>query len=606
MCGIVGYLGSRPAAPILMEGLRRLDYRGYDNSGISTISRNRFDRRRAVGDVDNLQQEIDGRPVNGFSGVGHTRWATHGGDEVVNAHPHQLESVSVVHNGIIENFRDLRRELTASGRVFASETDTETVVVMCQDFLDRGCSPREAVANTLPRLRGSYALLFLFSQDDDLLIAATLESSLVIGHGDGEMFVASDEIALAGHTDTVTHLESGDMACVNRSSLEIIDRNGRKADRPRRKVEAMGGDSDRNGYAHYMAKEIFQQPDVLAGLIRRSVGEDGTFRLPEGLPDFRQIDRVVLVACGTANLACRIAAYWFEQLAGIPASAEIASEFRYRESVLDDRVLAVFVSQSGETADTRAALTHANSRGCPNIAILNRTPSSMAREASSCIEIHAGYEIGVASTKAFTCQLATLAMLACLAGRQRQCLSASQERELAGELRRLPAHIQAVLGKANTLKTIAKGIAASTSALFIGRGTMFPVALEGALKLKEISYIHAEGFASGELKHGPIALVDQDLPVVVLAPPGLLFEKVATNLEEVKARGGKVILVTSSARADDFGSKIWHRITVPEADPLVLPMLYTIPLQLLAYYTAVARGTNVDKPRNLAKSVTVE
>ena len=606
MCGIVGVLGNGEATPKLLKSLGRLEYRGYDSAGIATINAGRIECRRAVGMLENLTMSIDCSPTKGAVGIGHTRWATHGGATLENAHPHRSGSVSVVHNGIIENFRELKTDLAESGYSFRSDTDTETASVLCRKFLDQGLAPIEAARVTVRSLRGSFALLFLFSGEDDLLFAARRGSPLVIGHGEGEMFVASDEIALAGLTETATHLEDGDCACIRRRSLQVTDCDGRPVHRSGVRIRVGEADSGKGSHDHYMEKEIFEQPTVLADELRQYLPEGGGTRLPADIPDFRSVDRIALVACGTANFACQVAAYWFEQLARIPAHAEIASEFRYGERVLNRRTLAIFVSQSGETADTLAALRHANENGCPNIAVLNSTTSSMSRDAASVMAIHAGVEIGVASTKAFSCQLAALAILAIAAAEQRGELDSAQGNALLRKLRGMPVLVGAALETRRAIRRIADDIAKSRNALFMGRGVMYPVALEGALKLKEISYIHAEGLASGELKHGPIALVDEDLPVIVLAPPGPLLGKTLSNLEEVKARRGKVILLADSATAETHRGEVRFSIALPRCEPMFAPILYSVPLQLLAYHAAVALGTDVDRPRNLAKSVTVE
>lgn len=606
MCGIVGILGTGEATPKLLKSLRRLEYRGYDSAGIATINSGRIESRRAVGVLNNLVTSVDSRPTKGAVGIGHTRWATHGRATVENAHPHRSGSVSVVHNGIIENFRELKADLAGSGYAFKSDTDTETASVLCRKFLDQGHAPVEAARMTVKSLRGSFALLFLFSDEDDLLFAARRGSPLVVGHGDGEMFVASDEIALAGLTETATHLEDGDCACISRQGLHVTDCDGRPIHRSEIRIRVGEADSGKGSHDHYMEKEILEQPAVLADELRQYLPESGGTLLPVDIPDFGEIDRIALVACGTANFACQVAAYWFEQLARIPAHAEIASEFRYGQRVLNERTLAIFVSQSGETADTLAALRHANENGCPNIAVLNSATSSMSRDAGSVMAIHAGVEIGVASTKAFSCQLAALAILAIVAAGQRGELDSTQEDELLRQLRGMPVLVGAALESRHAIRMIADDIAKCRNALFMGRGVMYPVALEGALKLKEISYIHAEGLASGELKHGPIALVDEDLPVVVLAPPGRLLEKTLSNLEEVKARQGKVILLADSTTAELHREEVRFSVALPECDPMFAPIVYAVPLQLLAYHAAVALGTDVDRPRNLAKSVTVE
>ena len=606
MCGIVGILGSRPAAPVLLESLGWLEYRGYDSAGITTLQGDRFERRRAVGKLRNLSELIERQSLRGTAGIGHTRWATHGAATVENAHPHQSESVSIVHNGIIENFRDLRSDLIRQGYRFKSETDTETALALCQRFIDENVPPVEAARSTLKLLEGNFALLFLFRDEDDLLVAARRGSPLVIGHGDGEMFVASDEIALSGLTDSVTYLEDGDCASINRHGLQIADRQGHPVQRDQGIIRTCSTTPSKDGHPHYMIKEILEQPAVLEYELDQYLPGAGKLRLPVGCPDFCEVDRIVLVACGTAKFACETAAYWFERLARIPAHAEIASEFRYRNSVLDSRTLAILVSQSGETADTLAALRHARDSGCPNIAILNVASSSMSREADSVMPIHAGVEIGVASTKAFNCQLAALAILAIAAAESKASLEPGERADLIRQLRQLPGLATSVLELNSVIPSIASELAGRSSALFIGRGTMYPVALEGALKLKELSYIHAEGIASGELKHGTIALVDEDLPIVVLAPRDQLLEKTLSNLEEVRARQGRVILVSDQATAGRYLDGVWFTVVLPDVDTIFAPLLYSIPLQLLAYHTAVAAGTDVDQPRNLAKSVTVE
>ncbi|MDR5651696.1 glutamine--fructose-6-phosphate transaminase (isomerizing) [Ruixingdingia sedimenti] len=604
MCGIVGVLGSHEAAPLLVEALKRLEYRGYDSAGIATVNDGRLDRRRAVGKLVNLSDLLVHQPLAGKAGIGHTRWATHGAATTANAHPHRAGGVAVVHNGIIENFRDLRAELAAAGYPAESETDTETVALLVRRFMDGGLSPREAVAETLKRLEGAFALCFLFEGEDDLMIAARKGSPLAIGHGDGEMFVGSDAIALAPMTDRITYLEEGDRAEITRAGAVIHDAAGRLANRAETRIHLDAARVEKAGYRHFMAKEIAEQPVVLADALKHYIG-GGRLNLPEGL-DFTGVDRVVMVACGTANLACQVAKYWFEQIAGLACDVDIASEFRYRDPVLSDRSLAVFVSQSGETADTLAALRHAQDRVAQTLAVVNVPTSSIARESGLALPILAGVEVGVASTKAFTCQLAVLALLALKAGRDRGVLS---EERLAGHLAalaNLPGLLNHAVGLGEDLAALAVDIARARDVLFLGRGAMYPLALEGALKLKEISYIHAEGYAAGELKHGPIALVDASVPVVVMAPRDALFDKTVSNMQEVMARAGKVVLMSDPQGVAQAGEGVWRTITLPEVPPLLAPILYAVPAQLLAYHTAVAKGTDVDQPRNLAKSVTVE
>ena len=606
MCGIIGYLGNNEAAPILVDALRRLEYRGYDSAGIATLRNGELGRRRAVGKLVNLSDALVHSPLAGKTGIGHTRWATHGPPTETNAHPHQARTVSVVHNGIIENFRSLKSELEGRGCRFETETDTETVAVMCQAFLDEGLDPRAAALKTVSRLSGAFALCFLFSGHDDLIFAARRGSPLVVGHGKGEMFVASDAIALSGLAEKVTYLEEGDCAEISRSGAVFFDDDGLSAIRSPSPMPFDSSVSEKSGYKHFMAKEIFEQPKVLnRSLARFTSGDERIARLP-GTPNFADLSRINFVACGTAYLASEIASYWFERIAKIPTEVKVASEFRYRELLIDNSTLSIFVSQSGETADTLAALRYVKQNGLPNLGILNNSLSSMARECDNFVEIGAGVEIGVASTKAFTCQLATLALLAVVAGRDRNQVCEAEEVRISREITALPGLLNAALATDDAIGDLAEELADSQSAIFIGRDTMFPLALEGALKLKEISYIHAEGFPSGELKHGPIALVDKKLPVIVCAPSGPLFDKTVSNMEEVKARGAKVLLISDADGVAEAGAGLWKTLVLPRVDPLLAPILYAVPLQLLAYHTAVVKGTDVDQPRNLAKSVTVE
>lgn len=606
MCGIIGYLGNNEAAPILVDALRRLEYRGYDSAGIATLRDGELGRRRAVGKLVNLSDALVHTPLSGKTGIGHTRWATHGPPTESNAHPHQAKTVSVVHNGIIENFRSLKSELENRGYKFETETDTEAVAVTCQAFLDDGLDPSAAALGTVSRLAGAFSLCFLFGGHDDLIFAARRGSPLVVGHGKGEMFVASDAIALSGLATKVTYLEDGDCAEISRSGAVIFDMAGQTAARSSSPMPFDSSVSEKSGYKHYMAKEIFEQPKVLNRSVGRFASDNGRFARMPGAPNFAELSRINLVACGTAYLACKIASYWFEGIAKIPAEVEVASEFRYRELLIDNRTLSIFVSQSGETADTLAALRHVKRNDLPNLGILNNSSSSMARECDNSVEIDAGVEIGVASTKAFTCQLATLAMLSVIAGRDRNQVNERDELRISREMVALPGLLNTALATDEAIKELAEELADSQSAIFIGRGTMFPLALEGALKLKEISYIHAEGFPSGELKHGPIALVDKRLPVIVCAPSGPLFEKTVSNIEEVKARGAKILLISDVDGIAEAGSGLWKTLVMPSVDPFLAPILYAVPLQLLAYHTAVVKGTDVDQPRNLAKSVTVE
>ncbi len=603
MCGIVGVLGKHEVAPILVEALKRLEYRGYDSAGIATLKDGHLDRRRAVGKLVNLSDLLVHNPLAGKAGIGHTRWATHGAPTEKNAHPHRAGRVAVVHNGIIENFRDLRAQL--SGRVFESETDTETVAQLCEHHLEAGLTPREAAAETLKALEGAFALAFLFDGEDDLIVAARRGSPLAIGHGEGEMFVGSDAIALGPLTSKITYLEEGDYAFVTRAGVEIYNADGQLANREAREIAAQAAQIDKAGHKHFMAKEIFEQPVVLSDCL--GAYSDGTqVQLPGGEIDFAKTDRLVLVACGTAYYACCVAKYWFEQLAGLPCDTDIASEYRYREPPVSDRSTALFVSQSGETADTLAALRYAADKAARILSVVNVPESSIARESHQALPIMAGVEVGVASTKAFMNQLGVLAHLAILAARQRGKIDAAREAELLATLNTLPGLINQALALEPKIAKRTSKLAEAQSVLFLGRGAMFPMALEGALKLKEISYIHAEGYASGELKHGPIALVDKSVPVVVMAPRDALFDKTVSNMQEVLAREGRVWLITDAKGAAEAGEGVWQTLVMPTVDPILAPLLYAVPAQMIAYHTALHKGTDVDQPRNLAKSVTVE
>ena len=607
MCGIVGVLGQHEAAPILVEALKRLEYRGYDSAGIATINGNVLDRRRAIGKLVNLSDTLVHDPLAGKSGIGHTRWATHGAPNVNNAHPHQSGGVAVVHNGIIENFRELRSFLADNGIAYETDTDTETVALLAQYFRDQGMAPVEAAAATVDRLDGAYALCFLFEGENDLIIAARKGSPLAIGYGDGEMFVGSDAIALAPMTDQVTYLEEGDFAILTRTSLEIRDADGKLAIRDRKTIQIDASSADKGGYKHFMAKEIAEQPTVLQGALHHYINADATaVTLPDPGVDFTRVERMTMVACGTAFYACLVAKYWFEQIAGIPVEVDVASEFRYREPPVTKGTMALFVSQSGETADTLAALRYMAGKADSILSVVNVPESSIARESDLALPILAGTEIGVASTKAFTCQLTTLALLALKAASDMGRISDAELAEKLTALRALPGVLNAALAIEDKTRDVAAKLSEARDILFLGRGSMYPLALEGALKLKEISYIHAEAYASGELKHGPIALVDKHVPVIVMAPRDRLFEKTVSNMQEVMARGGKVILITDQKGATEAGHGVWDIITMPEVDDFLAPILYAVPAQLLAYHTAIAKGTDVDQPRNLAKSVTVE
>ncbi|WP_397544349.1 glutamine--fructose-6-phosphate transaminase (isomerizing) [Roseovarius salis] len=607
MCGIVGMLGKHEVAPTLVEALGRLEYRGYDSAGIATLNNGRLDRRRAVGKLVNLSDLLVHEPLAGKAGIGHTRWATHGAPNLQNTHPHRAGPVAVVHNGIIENFRELRAELAEDGIGFDTDTDTETVALLTQHYMAQGADPVDAAQRTLARLEGAYALLFLFDGEPDLFVAARKGSPLAIGHGDGEMFVGSDAIALAPLTDRITYLEEGDCAVVTRDGVTITDANGAFANREIRTIQVDTARVDKAGHKHFMAKEIAEQPAVIGDALRHYLTQDGCgVAMEDPALDFTGLDRLSLVACGTAYYACLTAKYWFEQVAGLPVDVDIASEFRYREPPVPPRTAALFVSQSGETADTLAALRYCAGRADRLLSVINVDESSIARESDLALPIHAGPEIGVASTKAFTCMLTVLQLLALKAGHDRGHLSPDALADRLSALRGLPALMTLTLEQGEAFRVVASRLAEASSALFLGRGPLYPLALEGALKLKEISYIHAEAYASGELKHGPIALIDSKMPVVVMAPRDALFHKTVSNMQEVMARGGKVVLVTDPPGAEAARDGVWRQLVLPECDPLVAPILYALPAQLLAYHTAVAKGTDVDQPRNLAKSVTVE
>ncbi len=606
MCGIVGILGTHEVAPTLVEALRRLEYRGYDSAGIATINYGRLDRRRAVGKLANLSDLLVHDPLPGKSGIGHTRWATHGAPTTTNAHPHKAGTVAVVHNGIIENFRDLREELAEHGAQFASETDTETVAHLTDYYLGQGMKPVEAAFKTLDRLEGAFALVFLFDGEDDLMIGARKGSPLAVGHGNGEMYLGSDAIALAPMTDRITYLDEGDRVVLTRNSMEIRDEAGKLANRQMRVVQMEATRIDKSGYKHFMAKEIAEQPTVLAQAVDAYLDATGNLNLPGIGMDFTKVDRLTMVACGTAYYACLTAKYWFEQLARLPVEIDIASEFRYREPPITPGTTALFVSQSGETADTLAALRYCVGKADSIVSVVNVPESSIARESDLVLPIHAGVEVGVASTKAFTCQLTVLLMLALKAAEDRGTLTPERLAALKIMLRSLPGTLNIALSRDEVVADAARHLAEHRDVLFLGRGLMYSLALEGALKLKEISYIHAEAYASGELKHGPIALIDKSVPVVVMAPRDSLFDKTVSNMQEVMARGGKVLLISDAAGAKEAGSDAWRSVIMPDVDPVLTPILYAIPAQLLAYHAAIAKGTDVDQPRNLAKSVTVE
>jgi glucosamine--fructose-6-phosphate aminotransferase (isomerizing) len=608
MCGIVGILGREPVAEHLVEALKRLEYRGYDSAGIATVENGHLERRRAVGKIRNLESALDKAPLSGTSGIGHTRWATHGKPSEDNAHPHATPRLAVVHNGIIENFHELRDALIKSGVKFESETDTEVVAHLVTAEMKKGASPVEAVKSVLPKLRGAFALAFVFAGEDDLMIGARRGSPLAVGYGRGEMYLGSDAIALAPFTDTVSYLEDGDWAIVHRSGVEIRDADGLRVNRPVIKTTASAALIDKGNHRHFMAKEIHEQPEVVAHTLSHYI-DMATERvvLPAKLPfDFATIKRISMSACGTAYYASLIGKYWFERYARLPVEIDVASEFRYREAPLDEGNLAIVVSQSGETADTLASLRYAREHKQHALAIVNVTSSTIARESDVIMPTLAGPEIGVASTKAFTCQLAVLACLAIAAGRARGTLSEADERKLVHALIEVPRHMNTALALEPEIERLSRDLAKSRDVLYLGRGTSYPLALEGALKLKEISYIHAEGYAAGELKHGPIALIDETMPVIVIAPHDAVFEKTVSNMQEVAARGGRIILVTDPKGAQEAALSSVTTLTLPEIPSSVTPLVYAVPVQLLAYYTAVSLGTDVDQPRNLAKSVTVE
>ncbi|GGB73344.1 glutamine--fructose-6-phosphate transaminase (isomerizing) [Henriciella pelagia] len=612
MCGIIGILGSEPVAPRLLEALRRLEYRGYDSAGVAVLDdTGRMDRRRAPGKLKNLEAELAENPLAGFQGIGHTRWATHGSPTVVNAHPHVSGPVAVVHNGIIENFRDLRQDLEAKGHKFETETDSETIAHLIASNIQAGMSEVDAVKAGLARLEGAFALAFLFAGKPDLLIGARKGSPLAIGVGDGEMYLGSDALAVAPFTNKVVYLEEGDWCVLDRDSYTVFNEKGAEVSREVTLVQGAGAAAEKGNYRHFMQKEIFEQPDSTARTIGAYVNVlKQTVELPGEnghAIDWNDVTSLHMIACGTAHYATRVAEYWFEQVAGLPVKTDIASEFRYREPALPKTGgLALFVSQSGETADTLAALRYCKEKGLKTAAVVNVPTSTIAREADLVLPTLAGPEIGVASTKAFTAQLSALAAVAIAAGRGRETLSRDAEIRLGKALTQLPRLISSTLALDERIEKLARDIAKATDVIYLGRGVHYPIALEGALKLKEISYIHAEGYASGELKHGPIALIDEDTPVVFVAPFDGLFDKSLSNLQEVAARRGEVILISDEAGLRAAADAPAHRIELPDCDPFVAPILYSIPVQLLAYHVAVEKGTDVDQPRNLAKSVTVE
>jgi glucosamine--fructose-6-phosphate aminotransferase (isomerizing) len=606
MCGIVGVLGKGPVAGQLVDALKRLEYRGYDSAGVATVENGHLGRRRAEGKLRNLELRLGETPLSGATGIGHTRWATHGKPIEANAHPHMTELVSVVHNGIIENFRELKAELMNEGAVFTSDTDTEVIAHLMTREMKAGSDPVQAVYNTLKRLEGAFALAIIFSGYDDLMIVARQGSPLAIGFGDGEMFVGSDAIALAPFTDAIAYLEDGDWAVLTRGGVAIRDRQGKAVQRPVTRSLASALLVDKGNHRHFMAKEIHEQPEVVGHTLAAYVDlATGRVDIPALAFDFAKVTRLSLSACGTAFYACLVAKYWFERWAKLPVDLDIASEFRYRETALDPGGAALFVSQSGETADTLASLRYCRDQGQHIVSIVNVRESSIARESGAVLPTLAGPEIGVASTKAFTCQLTVLACLAIAAGKARGVIGPELETELVTALAEMPRHMAAILRDESPYEALAHTLSKARDVLYLGRGSSYPIALEGALKLKEISYIHAEGYAAGELKHGPIALIDEKMPVIVIAPRDDLYDKTVSNMQEVAARGGQIVLV-SDADPSSTGCAIATCFKVPQVHRFVAPLVYALPVQLIAYHTATFMGTDVDQPRNLAKSVTVE
>ena len=607
MCGIVGIVGRSDVAQRLFDGLKRLEYRGYDSAGICTIEGGQLERRRAEGKLDNLARELAEHPLHGTTGIAHTRWATHGAPTVGNAHPHIVGPIALVHNGIIENFKPLRDELIAEGRTFESETDTEVVGHLVAREVERGASPQDAVSAVLPRLVGAFAIAILFRDHPDLIIGARMGAPLTVGYGKGENYLGSDALAVAPWTQRIAYLDEGDWAVVRRERIDIFDRKNRPV---RREIVESGASSapvEKGNYRHYMQKEIFEQPIVVAQTLQTYVRPfEGEVALPVSQADLVSVERVAIVACGTSFYVAMIGKYWIERFAGMPVEVDVASEFRYRDPVLLPNTLGIVISQSGETADTLAALRHMKERGVRTAGIINVPTSSMAREVDLLLPTHAGPEIGVASTKAFTCQLAVMAALSAYIARAKGRLSSDEEKDIVAHLQEAPAALNAALGHDDDIAAMAHLIAPARDVLYLGRGPDYPMAMEGALKLKEISYIHAEGYAAGEMKHGPIALIDDNVPVIVLAPSGPLFDKTVSNMQEVRARGGKIVLISDAQGIAEAGEGAMATIEMPRVHPLIAPLVYAVPVQLLAYHVAVLKGTDVDQPRNLAKSVTVE
>ncbi|MEM8649902.1 MAG: glutamine--fructose-6-phosphate transaminase (isomerizing) [Pseudomonadota bacterium] len=608
MCGIVGIVGVAPVAPLLVDALKRLEYRGYDSAGVATMEAEGLDRRRAEGKLVNLANRLEESPLSGTTGIGHTRWATHGVPNETNAHPHFSENVALVHNGIIENFRELRDELEASGYTFTSETDTEVVAHLIARNLKEGMTTREAASAAIKRLEGAFALAVMFKNEPDLIVGARNGPPLAVGHGEGSMYIGSDAIALAPFTNKVTYLEDGDWCVITNDRLEIFDLDGKPVERVMQLSLGTSLMVDKGNHRHFMQKEIYEQPEVVSHTLSHYLdfGKCQT-RIQENMPfDFKNLDRIAISACGTAFLAGLIGKYWFERYARLPVDIDIASEFRYREMPMSEKGLSLFISQSGETADTLASLRYCKDQGQHIGAIVNVRESTIARESDVVFPTLAGPEIGVASTKAFTCQLSTLISLSIAAGKARGVLSTEEEQKLVREVTEATRYINQALKKEAEIEKVAQNLQKVRHVLYLGRDTSYPLAMEGALKLKEISYIHAEGYAAGELKHGPIALIDEDMPVVVIAPHDHIFEKTVSNMQEVAARGGRIILITDEKGAEAASIKTEHTIVMPDVPDVLTPLVYAIPIQMLAYHTAVLMGTDVDQPRNLAKSVTVE
>jgi len=606
MCGIIGAIGDVAVVRSLLDGLKRLEYRGYDSAGIATLNNGRIDRRRAEGKLDNLEALVRREPIAGTIGIGHTRWATHGRPSESNAHPHATDHVAVVHNGIIENFDELRRELITSGHRFETETDTEAIAHLLTQYLQQQKTPEQAMAMAMERLLGAFALAVIFAGHHDLLIGARRGSPLAIGYGDGAMYLGSDALALAPFTRRICYLEEDDWAAMSPTDAKIYNA-GRLVERPITHSALSGALVGKGNYPHFMLKEICEQPAVIGDTLRTYLNPlHRKIELPPLPFDFAAVSRLTIIACGTASLAGMVGKYWFEQLARLPVEFDVASEFRYRGAPMPRDGVTMVISQSGETIDTLAALRYAKTQGQKILSVVNVPESAIARESDVVLRTLAGPEISVASTKAFTTQLTVLACLAIAAARARHTIDPNREAELSAALMQVPARVAEALNHNGRLREIAHEIAKARDVLFLGRGTSFPIALEGALKLKEISYIHAEGYAAGEMKHGPIALISEDVPVIIAAPSDEVFEKTASNLQEVAARGGKVLVLSDATGLKKLGTKAWASIELPKVDPFVTPILYAIPVQLLAYHAALAKGTDVDQPRNLAKSVTVE